>query len=52
MMNPTITTIAQPMYKIGSQACKMLIQKINDKSIQLENVIMDFELIIRESTMK
>lgn len=52
MMNPSITTIAQPMYRIGCESCKMLIDKIKNKDTQIDNIIMDFELIIRESTMK
>jgi len=52
MMNPSITTIAQPMYEIGCQSCKMLIEKIQNKDKHIDNTIMDFELIIRESTMK
>lgn len=52
MVNPSITTISQPMYDIGSVSCKKLIDKIQNKDKHIENTIMDFELIIRESTMK
>ncbi|WP_449621051.1 LacI family DNA-binding transcriptional regulator [Robertmurraya sp. Marseille-Q9965] len=49
MSNPTLTTIAQPMYKMGATACTMLIHQI--KSKQVESILLDHELIIRESTM-
>lgn len=49
MTNPTLTTVAQPMYKMGSVAAEMLINRIKEKEV--ESVILDFELIIRESTM-
>lgn len=48
MTNPTLTTVAQPMYKMGTTAAKMLIDKIQGKKV--DSVILDFELIIREST--
>lgn len=48
MTNPALTTIAQPMYKMGTTAAKMLIDKI--KGEKVDSVILDFELVIREST--
>ncbi|ABR46683.1 Alanine racemase [Alkaliphilus metalliredigens QYMF] len=51
-MNPALTTIAQPMYEIGRESCRLLINRIVNKDVEIEKIIMDFELIIRESTMK
>ncbi|MBR3120847.1 LacI family DNA-binding transcriptional regulator [Oceanobacillus profundus] len=48
MTNPTLTTIAQPMYKMGSISANMIINKIRGKDV--ESLILDHELIIREST--
>jgi alanine racemase len=48
MTHPTLTTIAQPMYKMGKIAAEMLINKIQGKEV--ESVILDHELVIREST--
>lgn len=48
MTHPTLTTVAQPMYKMGTIAAKMLMDKI--KGNDLENIILDHELVIREST--
>ena len=50
MTNPTLTTIAQPMYKMGTVAARMLIGKIRGEEV--DSVILDHELIIRESTSK
>ncbi|MFS0861130.1 LacI family DNA-binding transcriptional regulator [Fredinandcohnia sp. 179-A 10B2 NHS] len=49
MTNPTLTTISQPMYKMGTIAANMLISSI--KGEKVENIVLDHELIIRESTM-
>ncbi|MEH7386302.1 LacI family DNA-binding transcriptional regulator [Bacillus sp. JJ1521] len=49
MTNPTLTTISQPMYKMGCTAAEMLITSIQGEKV--ESVVLDHELIIRESTM-
>ena len=49
MTNPTLTTIAQPMYEMGTYACEMLLNSI--KGDRVESMVLDHELIIRESTM-
>jgi LacI family repressor for deo operon, udp, cdd, tsx, nupC, and nupG len=49
MTNPTLTTIAQPMYKMGRTAASMLINSIRGNKV--ESIVLDHELIIRESTM-
>lgn len=48
MTNPTLTTIAQPMYKMGTVAAEMLIDKIRGNDV--DNVILNYELVLREST--
>ncbi|MFC4023656.1 LacI family DNA-binding transcriptional regulator [Oceanobacillus longus] len=49
MTNPTLTTISQPMYKMGLLAAEMLMDRMKGKKV--ESMILDHELIIRESTM-
>lgn len=49
MTQPTLTTIAQPMFRMGTTAVNMLIDKIKGESV--ENVVLDHQLVIRESTM-
>lgn len=48
MTNPSLTTIAQPMYKMGEISAEMLIKKIKGEDV--DSVILDHELIIRESS--
>lgn len=48
MTHPTLTTISQPMYKMGSISAKMIINKIQGKKV--DSIILDHELVIREST--
>lgn len=50
MTNPTLTTIAQPMQRMGNVAARMLIEKI--KGEEVESIILDHELVIRESTSR
>jgi len=49
MTNPTLTTIAQPMYKMGCTAADMLINSI--KGDKVESILLDHELITRQTTM-
>lgn len=48
MTNPALTTVAQPMYKMGTVAARMLIDKIQGKAV--DSVVLGHELVIREST--
>jgi LacI family transcriptional regulator, repressor for deo operon, udp, cdd, tsx, nupC, and nupG len=50
MTNPALTTIAQPMQRMGNVAARMLIEKI--KGEEVESIILDHELVIRESTSR
>ena len=51
MTNPTITTVNQPKFQLGFRACELLIEKISDPNIALRKILLDVELIIRESSM-
>lgn len=48
MTNPSLTTIAQPMYQMGKNSAEMLIKKI--KGEEMKSIILDHELVIRESS--
>ncbi|MEK4403671.1 LacI family DNA-binding transcriptional regulator [Sporosarcina sp. FSL K6-6792] len=48
MTYPTLTTISQPMYEMGSASANMIIQKISGKKVG--NIILNHEFVIREST--
>jgi LacI family repressor for deo operon, udp, cdd, tsx, nupC, and nupG len=50
MTNPTITTISQPQYQLGFSSCELLIEYITNPQIPLHNIILETELLVREST--
>lgn len=49
---PTLTTVAQPIYKMGSRAAELLIEQINDPSILKKTEELPVKLIVRQSTRK
>ena len=53
MINPTLTTIAQPVYQMGQQAAKLLIAKImsDEKGFKDPQHLLLFapELVVRDS---
>ena len=49
-VQPTLTTIAQPIKQIGRTAAEILIKKINGVTGIADQVVFKPELIIREST--
>lgn len=49
--NPTLSTIAQPKKEIAQNAIRLLIERIGNNSLEPRNVILQPELIIRESTI-
>lgn len=48
-LNPGLTTVRQPIYSIGAEAAKLLIESIENKS-EKATVMLKTELVIREST--
>ncbi|NSW89431.1 MAG: LacI family DNA-binding transcriptional regulator [Firmicutes bacterium] len=52
MYNPTLTTISQPQYELGCESMKLLLMHIRREVSEPRNVILEHELIIRESTGK
>lgn len=48
---PSITTISQPRFQLGYIACDLLCSKIENPKTDVQKVLLDTELIIRESTM-
>jgi len=53
LIKPTLTTIRQPTYEIGSIAVNLIIERINGTATSLpRKVILPGELIVRESTVK
>ena len=50
-MIPSITTMSQPRYQLGYIACDLLYSKIENPKADVQKVLLDSELIIREFTM-
>ena len=47
---PRLTTIRQPSYDMGSVAMRMLIKLLNNKQLETDQYVLDYQLIKREST--
>jgi len=50
MMSPSITTVNQPTFQMGYSACEMLIEIILTPDFTPKSILLDTELVIREST--
>jgi LacI family repressor for deo operon, udp, cdd, tsx, nupC, and nupG len=49
-MNPAITTVEQPKYQLGYIATEMIIDQLEQKNDSPQHVILDTDIIIRESS--
>lgn len=47
IFEPELTTIGQPIYKMGNEACKLLINIINEVDIKDKEIYFETELVIR-----
>ncbi|SDK05444.1 LacI family DNA-binding transcriptional regulator [Natronincola ferrireducens] len=52
MITPSLTTINQPSYETGTLATKMLLDRIEGKEIETNNIVMKPTLIKRDSVKK
>ena len=50
MTYPPLSTVEQPSYQIGYQACELLVEKMENPNAKSRQIILDTELIIRGST--
>ncbi len=48
---PSITTLRQPMYQMGYLATEILINKLEKKNEKVQQIILETELIVRESSL-
>jgi LacI family transcriptional regulator len=48
--HPSLTTVRQPIYDIGRQICDMLIRLIRDEALTECHVLLQPELVVRESS--
>jgi LacI family transcriptional regulator len=49
---PSLTTVAQPIYRMGEAAALTLIRHIQDDSLPLETIQLETRLIVRDSTAR
>ena len=51
-MEPKITTVGQPAFRMGKKAAEILLKQIEDDNAEkiTEKIVLETELIIREST--
>jgi LacI family transcriptional regulator len=50
VLSPPLTTVNQPKYKMGSEAARILISKIEGEQTKVQQINLPTKLIIREST--
>ncbi len=48
--HPPLTTVHQPIYKIGTMVCAMLIKKVRGELVAEQQVILQPALVVRESS--
>ena len=49
IFEPAFTTIAQPAFEIGDNALELLMKLINKEEVKREQIILDDQLVVRES---
>ena len=50
--DPSVSTVSQPRYDLGTVSVDLLMDKINDLSVVNKGIILPFELILRDSTRR
>lgn len=51
-IDPPISVVAQPAYRIGEQAARILIERIGDKQVEPRRVVLGTDLIVRASSLR
>jgi DNA-binding LacI/PurR family transcriptional regulator len=49
-LNPPLTTVRQPLHRMGDLAAKLLLKRINHKEAEPDEVLVEPELVVRGST--
>lgn len=50
IITPSLTTIDQPRYKIGTEAAKILLNKIEEQNDECVQIILGYEMLVRKSS--
>ncbi len=49
MVRPRLTTVAQPMKRLGENAARVLIERLNDPELPVSGTMLEHDIIVRES---
>ncbi|WP_276359281.1 LacI family DNA-binding transcriptional regulator [Daejeonella sp. H1SJ63] len=52
IISPSITTIAEPAFEIGTTSCDLLLKHINKKNFNPQEIILPGKLMVRDSTRR
>lgn len=50
LVEPTLTTVKQPIYEIGESAARMLFSQFKDPNLPAELCVLETEIVVRDST--
>ena len=50
LVEPTLTTVKQPIYEIGESAARMLFAQLNDPNLPAELCVLETKIVVRNST--
>jgi LacI family transcriptional regulator len=51
-IDPPISVVSQPAYRIGEQAARLLLDRINDGPTEARRMVLGTDLIVRESSLR
>ncbi len=51
-LTPSLTSISQPIREMGTQAVRLLLKQLDADKIEPETVVLDTQLVIRESSLR
>lgn len=51
-LTPSLTSISQPIREMGTQAVRLLLKQLEADKIEPETVVLDTQLVIRESSLR
>ena len=52
IISPSLTTVEEPAFEIGKQGCQLLLKQISKKNFVPEEIVLNAELIIRNSSLR
>ena len=51
-LTPSLTSVNQPIREMGTQSVRLLLKQLESDKIEPETVILDTQLVIRESSLR